>query len=756
MAVRMRVVDAAEPARTLPLVVGALLLAAVVAGSTGRAGWVVGAAALPGLAVYGALSGSVTGLSRLRGATALALASVPAPLAAFLAVSGSATAGTPKGPALLAWWARELLDGRAAADSSLLFLLLLYALFWLLGAWLAWGLLRRRQPLLAVGPAGAALATNVLNFPDGQDAYVFWFVVLTLAMLLWSTYQAALAGARGRRVELEAGALWDFWERGALAAAALVAVGVLLPPLTSTDRTTDIQNGLSETWGRITHSKGGGPTSTGFSTDARLGTALARDTGIVFTYTVLGTAPGPSYFRGLVLQPRVGEWTFVTDTAATQRVTRGQEVSYLESYEAEQRATYVIDVLRPPAAAPDLVLAPGLLSTIDRDVRVSQSRSRLPGDSVVPSFLLQTADQVVAATGRGTYRVEVEQSVASEEDLRAAATGYPDWVRPNRILPAGYRLPAVERRIHDLAVLVTAGAATPYDQAVAIERYLRDDFSYTLTPGRPPAGEDPEENFLFTTRAGYCQYFATAMADLLRSLGVPARLVNGYGPGSYDPGQGRFVVRESDAHTWPEVYFPNYGWIPFEPTPDGVYFPMQRGGDAGVTCTGDSCSGADTSTAPTAPAATPRPRPEPTAGPSARAQRGLALPALRTWTPVGAAVLLGLVLLFIALSRFLRPQTVAGVWRRATLLLQLAGVRLRVGETPIEYGDRVAGRFPETAAGIRQLAGDFAVAAYAPPRLAEQRRPAVLAGWGSLYPLLLRRVVSLRRQRPRSGSTSPV
>ena len=749
MAIGTRVLAAAEPGRTLPLALGALLLAGVVAGSTGRADWVAGAVALPGLAVYGALAGCVIGLSRARGSAALALAAAPAPLAAFVAVSGSMPADSPAGRQLLGLWGRELLDGRAASDATIL-LLLLYALFWLLGAWLAWALLRRRQPLLAVAPAGAALATNVLNFPDGQDAYVFWFVVLTLGMLLWSTYQGALAGARRRRVELATGVRWDFWERGALAAAGLVAIGVLVPPLTLTDRTADIQNGLSDTWGRITHSSGHGATSVGFSADASLGGALARDSAVVLTYTVVGRAPGPSYFRGLDLQPLLGRWAFVSTTAASQRVAKGQEVSYAETYASMQRATYAIDVLRPPDAAPDLILAPGLLNTADREVRVSQSR--LLRNGIVPSFRLQTADEVVAASGRGTYRLVVEQSIAGEGELRAAGTAYPDWVRADSVLPAGYRPLEIEQRVHDLAVEVTAGATNPYDQAVAIERYLRDNYSYTLTPGRPPTGEDPEDHFLFTSRAGYCQYFATAMADMLRSLGVPVRLVNGYGPGTYDAAQGRFVVRGSDAHTWPEAYFPGYGWIPFEPTPDGVYFPIQRGGEAGVTCTGDSCSGPDAAPASPAPAAAPRARPEPAVPAAGSASRGPVLPALRTWTPIGAVVLLALVLLFVGLSRFLRPQTVAGTWRRATLLLQLAGVRPRIGETPIEFGDRVAGRFPETAPGIRRLAGDFAVAAYAPLRLAEQRRPAVLAEWGTLYPLLLRRVLSRPRSRARSGS----
>jgi hypothetical protein len=746
MAIRARVLGAAEPGRTLPLVAGALLLALVVAGSTAHAGWVAGALALPNLALYGALLGSVTGLSRLRGGAALALALAPAPLAAVVAVSAGVHGG-PAGWQLVVGWWRALAAG-APFDDPLLLLALLYLLFWLLGAWLAWGLLRRQQPLLAVAPAGAALSTNVLNFPDGQDAYVFWFVVITLALLLWSTYQSSLAAARRRRAELGEGARWDFWERGALAAAGLVALGVLVPPLSVTDRTNDIQNGLSQTWGRITHSAGtsAGATSIGLSADARLGGSLARTTGVVLTYTVVGDAPGPSYFRALDLQPVQQAWAFEGSLAATQHVARGQEVVYAETYEEQRRATYQLDVLRPPDVAPNLVLAPGQLAAADREVQAAQSRTQ-PGFDV-PPFQLLVADRVTAASGRGGYRVEVQQSVASEAELRAAGTAYPTWLQGYRGLPAGYRSPATLARVRDLALRVTAGAASPYDRAAAIERYLRANFTYTLTPGPPPPGVDAEEQFLFRGREGYCQYFATAMADMLRLLGVPVRLVNGYGPGTYDPQLHRFVVRESDAHTWPEAYFPRYGWVPFEPTPDGVYFPVQRGGGAGVSCTGDSCSDASgTPLAPPAATAAPRPRPEPSGVSVAPARRGPALPSLRTWTAAAALALLALVLVLIAVSRFLRPQTVSGVWGRAMLLLQLAGIRPRTGETPIEFGDRVAGEFPEAAAGIRRLAVDFAVAAYAPPGLAELSRPAVLAGWGSLRPLLLRRVAARVRSR---------
>jgi hypothetical protein len=489
MALRAGVVGAAEPGRTLPLAAGGLLLALVVAGSTARAGWVSGAVALPSLAVLGALAGTAVGLSPVRGPVALALAGAPAPVAAILTVrSQLAQAGAQAGWYWLAQLGRDLFDGRAASD-PLVLLLVLYTLFWLLGAWLAWGMVRRRQPLLAVAPAGAALATNVLNFPDGQDAYVFWFVVLTLALLLWSTYQASLAAARQHRVELAENARWDFWERGAVAAAALVALGVLVPPLSVSDRTLDIQNGLSDTWGRITRSSGVSvSTSIGFSYDAPLGGTLIRDNGVVLTYTTVGEAAGPSYFRGADLQPQRDEWAFASTPVATQNIPKGDEVPYSETYVAQQRATYAIDVLRPPAAAPNLILSPGQLASVDRDIGVMESQSLLgrSGGSV-----LDTVDRATANSGRGSYQVHVEQSVATEDDLRADGVRYPDWVSAYRGLPPGYRPPDTERRVHDLAVRVTAGATNPYDEAAAVEQYLRTNFTYTLTPGRPPPGVDP-------------------------------------------------------------------------------------------------------------------------------------------------------------------------------------------------------------------------------------------------------------------------
>jgi protein-glutamine gamma-glutamyltransferase len=148
--------------------------------------------------------------------------------------------------------------------------------------------------------------------------------------------------------------------------------------------------------------------------------------------------------------------------------------------------------------------------------------------------------------------------------LRRASAEYPEGIRAIYL-----QLPALDPRIAELSKTVSAQAPTPYDKAVAIEAYLRSRFTYTLTlTGKP--GDDPLAHFLFETRAGHCEYFASAMAIMLRTLGIPSREVNGFLPGEYNDLAGDYIVRASDAHSWVEVYFPGSGWVTFDPTPAAV------------------------------------------------------------------------------------------------------------------------------------------------------------------------------------------
>lgn len=124
----------------------------------------------------------------------------------------------------------------------------------------------------------------------------------------------------------------------------------------------------------------------------------------------------------------------------------------------------------------------------------------------------------------------------------------------------------LDPRIPELARTFTMGVRTDLERARSIERHLRSDYSYTLEmPAREP--DDPLADFLFHRRRGYCEYFASAMAVMLRSIGIPARVATGFQSGVYNSLTGRWVVRAADAHAWVEAWLPGHGWATFDPTP---------------------------------------------------------------------------------------------------------------------------------------------------------------------------------------------
>ena len=148
--------------------------------------------------------------------------------------------------------------------------------------------------------------------------------------------------------------------------------------------------------------------------------------------------------------------------------------------------------------------------------------------------------------------------------LRAASSEYPEDIRDTYL-----QLPRLDSRIPELAKQITAHVQTPYDKTISLENYLRSHYAYNLNlTGKP--GDDPLAHFLFETRSGHCEYFASAMAIMLRTLGIPTREVNGFLPGEYNDLGEDYIVRASDAHSWVEVYFPGSGWMTFDPTPPGA------------------------------------------------------------------------------------------------------------------------------------------------------------------------------------------
>jgi transglutaminase-like putative cysteine protease len=159
-----------------------------------------------------------------------------------------------------------------------------------------------------------------------------------------------------------------------------------------------------------------------------------------------------------------------------------------------------------------------------------------------------------------SYTVVSRVPNATGSQLRDAGTDYPEPVRERYL-----QLPeSTPDRVANLTDRITADAESPYDATRSVERWLEANKNYSTTVPQPDG--DIANTFLFQRDAGYCVYFATTMATMLRSQDIPARYVVGYTPGQR-VAEDEWVVRGLDSHAWVEVYFPEYGWIPFDPTP---------------------------------------------------------------------------------------------------------------------------------------------------------------------------------------------
>ncbi len=188
-------------------------------------------------------------------------------------------------------------------------------------------------------------------------------------------------------------------------------------------------------------------------------------------------------------------------------------------------------------------------------------RLRPQSDLFADQATLLQSDLFTAASGAGSYEAETYIPKVTIQELRAASTEYPEYIHARYL-----KLPYLPPRVHELAKEITDEIENPYDKAKAIESYLRDTYPYDLDIPAPPEDQDVTDYFLFDLKRGYCDYYATAMVVLARASGLPARFVSGYSSGSYDALSAEYVVRELNAHSWPEIYFPGIGWIEFEPT----------------------------------------------------------------------------------------------------------------------------------------------------------------------------------------------
>jgi transglutaminase-like putative cysteine protease len=324
----------------------------------------------------------------------------------------------------------------------------------------------------------------------------------------------------------------------------------------------------------------GGLTLTGFSDGVKLGGhgLIKNDATVVMRVEVPGQYGGREapeiHWRGVAFDRYShGQWSRLNAAPHTMQIIE-------QSPTRDRRFLLWDGPSMPPrdidALATQLIKQDIWLDPLESDVLFGASMPRI----VEYSHMLRPRkpvaernDEIRVEHGSTIhYTVWSQLAPPSAAVLRAATGPLPEPYQVYLQLPS-----EITVRTYELARSIVAGAPTTYDKAIAIKSWLANNLTYTLMLA-DPGPQEPVDFFLFDRKKGHCEYFASAFAVLARAVGIPTRQVNGFLGGEWNEYQGYVAVRAGDAHSWDEVYFPNAGWVTFDPTPSGNVELMGRGG----------------------------------------------------------------------------------------------------------------------------------------------------------------------------------
>jgi transglutaminase-like putative cysteine protease len=622
-------------------------------------------------------------------------------------------------------WLRMLADGEPAFDPVAAIMVWGLAL-WLVTVWAGWTVRRHARPLLAVAPGGVLLMAT-LSYKWGDTIVLLVLLGATLLLL------ALVAYSTRQRRWLAIGV--DFPDLGSDTALAAIVLTVVLVTSAAAAPAITIQN-IADFMEKFGFRQAGGAGPIGELPEAGWPAQVEKSH---FGDLQYGGLPrrhligsGPELSERIVMRIRTGElaprpleivaepapryyWRGITYDVYTGRGWITRDTRIVE-YEADES----VDVAALEARR-EIHQDVNIIGDVDGLLHVAGELVTVDHDYVVA--WRSPEDAFGATLESTTYRAWSLVSVASEEQLRSAGSDYPQWVRDRYLaLPE-----TVSDRVLRLARDLTATEPTPYDRALAIEAYLRN-YPYNLDVPLPPVEvQDVVDYFLFDLREGYCDYYATSMVVLARAAGLPARLVIGYATGSYDPYRAVYVVTEADAHAWPEVYFPDYGWIEFEPT--GGFPPIARSARQDVAVEQPDAGEAKDS--------------------SGREWEGLRRLAWLGWL-VGPVLLVLVGVTWLSMDnwrlRRLKPEVaVVTLYRRLRRHGQQLAVPMWAGDTPYEFADSFAGwaaelaqkgRWGETLASVvsevRRLVDLYVEVCYTSHRVGAIGRWHALEAWKKL------------------------
>jgi len=469
-----------------------------------------------------------------------------------------------------------------AVQDPLLFLFLMTSLFWTLGVHAGYNLTRHARAWRAILPAGLTLLIIQIYDPfvTSRARFLGGYIFSSILLLARLTYLHRYARWKQTRVRLPLYIGFDMSRATLLITALLILVAWSIPAL------ADVLPSAEEAWQHATQpwitvrdrlSKAFAPLrrTIGLVHYKYYGERLSLGRGGRLSDTLIMTVEAPPrpagsvryYWRARVYDHYAdARWT--STFSITQPVTPTHFGLTFPEAEGRWEATFAFNLAIPIAT----------LYTPPQPIWISrpaQANLAYNPDGTADLAALHAAKPLRAGE---TYQARSSLSTATIAQLRAASADYPLWVTDRYL-----QIPStVTTRTLQLARQIASGMDNPYDIAAAVTAYLRTHIQYSETIPPPPPDQEPLDWFLFDLRQGFCSYYASTEVILLRSLGIPARLAVGFAEGERqdDESEGDiYLVRQRDAHAWPEVYFPGLGWVEFEPTASQspIYRPLGEG-----------------------------------------------------------------------------------------------------------------------------------------------------------------------------------
>jgi transglutaminase-like putative cysteine protease len=658
-------------------------------------------------------------------------------------------------------WLQKLIGGGTGREGYI-FVLHTALVYWVLGYLGAWYTFRKPRIWRVVVPAGLVLLSVAYYYSGPVMMSLYVATYLLLALLFVTRTHLVEQEKRWRRTSVRyEPQIWLTFLRASFIASLLaLMVAFVIPSMSASASVSDALSNARGPWREFQNNW-----TRLYSSLRSYGTTTIdpyQDTLVLGGPRTVGDSPVMDvyvsrqlpyvYWQTIVYDLYTdGGWD-VADNDAILHISDEGVLNVPFSLSRQVITQTVVNYLPNSSllyGAPEVVGA-------DRDIFVEASndgKGNLLLTGMRSRYVLKQGDH---------YQLTSQYSTADASSLRSASVNYPEWVSeaylqiPDTITPETIQL----------AEEITAVYNNPFDKSIAVRDYLRQNISYNDQIAATPADVEPIHYTLFVSQEGYCNYYASAMAMMLRSQGIPARIASGYAQGEFNEDNLFYRVRASNAHTWVEVYFPDYGWIQFEPTASIPTVDRPESFD-------DAAGGGDAFSAFNATqnllereallgeeelgnqASDPNIEDLLADDPRNAVEEASVLQQISLWQIISGIVILGAAIgVTITANEFNKrvEKDVERSYGRLAGWARWLGLYVRTDHTPYERADMLGTAVPEGKQSILNLTRQFVLKQFSRSRSYEDGFDPTVE-WRMLRPMLIRRIVEKWIQQLQTRTT---